>query len=68
MYFLGDHAGKRIYSDNAGEIAVAAEKMSGARNIHPHRPQSNGLCENRVKQIVQGTRCNILQSGFPHRF
>ena len=27
MYFLGDHAGKRIYSDNAGEISVAAEKM-----------------------------------------
>ena len=48
---------------------MAAEKM---RMVHatstPHRPQSNGLCENRVKQVVQGTRCNILQSGFPHRF
>ena len=69
MYFLGNHSGKRIYSDNAGEIAVAAERM---RMVHatstPHKPQSNGLCENRVKQVVQGTRCNVLQSGFPHRF
>ena len=34
-------------TDNAGEIAVAAEKM---RMVHatstPHRQQSNGLCEN----------------------
>ena len=21
-----------------------------------------------MKQVVQGTRCNVLQSGFPHRF
>ena len=69
MYFLGDHAGKRVFSDSAREISVAAEKMRMVRATStPHRPQSNGLCENRVKNVVQGMRCNILQSGFPHRF
>ena len=43
MYFLGNHAGKRIYSDNAREISVAAEKM---RMVHatstPHAHSRTG--------------------------
>ena len=66
MYFLGDHAGKRIYSDSAGEISVAAEKM---RMVHatstPHRPQSNGLCENRCSQLKSSFSC--VTSALAHR-
>ena len=67
-YFTNGN-GKSLFSDNAPELVKAAEGLGW---IHPtstpHRPEGNSMTERRVGIAVQGTRCNLAQSGLPHRF
>ena len=69
QYFLGDKRGEMLYSDGAEELRVSAERLGLVhRTSTPYRPQSNGRCEVRIRGVVQGTRCLLLQAGLPHRF
>ena len=60
---------KVVYSDNSGEIKSA---MTHLNILHatctPHVPQSNGVAENSVKRVKEGTRCLIVQSGLSHHW
>jgi hypothetical protein len=68
-YFMGENVGNKLYSDNSEELTKACREL---QLVHPtstpRRPESNGLCEARIRSVVQGTRCLLLQAGLPHRF
>ena len=58
-----------MFSDNAPELVKAAENLGWVHQTStPHRPEGNSLTERRVGIAVQGTRCNLVQSGLPHQF
>ena len=67
--FLGfKHELKAVYSDNAGEIIKAVKKLGGCEaTCTPHIPQTNGIAENSVRRVKEGTACMLYQSGLSHR-
>ena len=61
--------GKSLFSDNAPELVKAAESLGWIHATStPHRPEGNSLTERRIGVAVQGTRCNLVQSGLPHMY
>jgi hypothetical protein len=68
-YFLGEKVGNKLYSDNSEELTKACRELGLVHPTStPHRPESNGLCEVRIRSVVQGTRCLLLQAGLPHKY
>ena len=56
---------KHIYSDNSKEINAACTTLGWPRDpCLPHRPQTNGIAENAVKKVSEGTSCCMVQSRF----
>ena len=67
--FVGDSPIKRFYSDNADEL------ISAARHLHvPHEasqqgiPQTNGIIEREVQDMLTGTRTLLVAAGMPGYF
>ena len=55
---------KHIYSDNSKEIKAACEHFSLSHDTStPHRSETNGIAENAVRRVKEGTSCTLHQSG-----
>ena len=60
---------KLLYSDNSGELGLAIKLMGGIPDTcTPHVPQTNGIAENCVRKVKEGTACLLLQSGLSINF
>ena len=58
---------KQFYSDNFKSIQKAAKKMGWtAPTSTPGVPQTNGLAERKVRQVKEGGRTNLAQSGLSY--
>jgi len=56
---------KHIFSDNSGEIKKACEIMGYSQDTsRPHRSETNGMAERQVRNVVEGTKSTLVQSGF----
>jgi DNA (cytosine-5)-methyltransferase 1 len=56
---------KHLYSDNSKEIKAACKHLLLSHDTSiSHVPQSNGIAENAVKRVKEGTACTLTQSGF----
>ena len=66
LMFLGpDTKPKAYYSDNAAEIKASVVALGIPPSTStPHIPQTNGIAENCVRKVSEGTACLLLQSGF----
>ena len=54
---------KHIYSDNSKEINAACETLGWPKDPSiPRRPQTNGIAENAIKKVSEGTSCCMVQS------
>ena len=58
---------KMFYSDGAGELHKSATNIGFQHEPStPHRPQSNGVAENAVRRVLEGTRAVLFASGLSH--
>jgi hypothetical protein len=64
--FIGDSNVKRFYSDNADEIVVVAREL-----LVPHEasqqgmPETNGIIEREVQDMLSGARTSMFAAGLP---
>ena len=57
---------KSLWSDNAGELIAAAEKLLiNNPKSTPHESQRNAIIERRNRQILEGTRTLLDRAGVP---
>ena len=56
---------RHIYTDNSKEFKLAAAELEIDQDTcTPHRSETNGMAENAVKRVKEGTSCSLSQSGF----
>ena len=70
QHFLGPE-GKfgQFYSDAARELYAAAKAMGLNRDHSTQgRPQSNGVAENKVRKVLEGTRTLLDHAGLPPNY
>ena len=66
VYFIQGVAVKRFYSDNELGFVKAAKELKWRHDSSkPHDHQSNGLIENRVKDVKDGAWTLLYQAGMP---
>ena len=54
-----------MYTDNAGELVKAAEKLGWLHDTStPWRSETNGVIERAVRIVKEGVSCALVQSGF----
>ena len=64
--FIGDDKVKRFYSDNAEElIAAARELMIPHEASQQGMPETNGIIERKVQDMLCGTRTVMFAAGLP---
>ena len=57
---------QKFYSDSAPELVSAATKLGWTFDTStPGMPRTNAIAESKVKLIVNGSRCLLLQAGLP---
>ena len=67
--FIGDDHVKRIYSDNADELINAARFLGIPHEASQQgMPQTNGIIEREVQDMVSGTRTVLVAAGMPGYF
>ena len=55
---------KHIYVDNSDEIRAACEHFYLSHDISTaHRSETNGIAENAIRRVEEGTSCTMSQSG-----
>jgi len=58
-----------FYSDGAPEIIACAKAMKWHSDTStPGVPRNNSIAESKVKLVINGTRCLLLQAGLPSKF
>ena len=58
-----------IYSDGSGEIAEAALLLGIDHDDSvPGRPESNALCERRMRTVTEGAATLLATSGVPRKY
>ena len=66
--FLGNARIKTFYSDNA-RVIIKADEYLGLGGCHelsqPGMPQTNGIAERAVQEVLAGTRALLVQAGLP---
>ena len=66
MLVGADEKVKSFYTDAAPELIKAAKKLGWRHpTALPGRPQTNGIAERAVKQVLNGTRTVLKSSGLP---
>ena len=65
-HFTGPFAAVKLYySDNAPELIRAARECGWPKDTStPGVPENNGVAENAVKYVLNGTRTTLLHAGF----
>ena len=64
--FVGDSKMKRLYSDNADELIGAARNLGAPREASQQgMPQTNGIIEREVQDMLTGTRTLLVAAGLP---
>ena len=67
--FVGSSPLKMLYSDNSGEIREAAKDLGWLHDTSTdNRPQTNGVIERQNRNILEGLRATLYESGLEHRF
>ena len=67
--FVGDSPVKRFYSDNADELISAARHLKVAHEASQQGiPQTNGIIEREVQDMLTGTRTLLVAAGMPGYF
>ena len=60
---------KSFYSDSAPELMSCAKKMNWCADTStPGMPRTNSIAESKVKLVINGARCLLLQAGLPSKF
>ena len=55
---------KHIYSDNSDEIRAACKHLNLSHHTSTaHRSETNGIAENALRRVKEGTSCTLSQSG-----
>ena len=55
---------KRVYTDGSREFEHALEDLHLPHDVSaPYDPSSNGVAENSIRRLKEGTRCTLVQSG-----
>ena len=69
-HFIGPTDSVRsFYSDGAPELVKCAIEMKWFNDSsNPGKPQDNSIAENKVKLVLNGSRCLLLQAGLPNKF
>ena len=71
QHFLGNARVKTFYSDDAREIIKAVQDLGfgGHHELsQPGMPQTNGIAERAVQEVLSGTRTLLVQAGLPGYF
>ena len=64
--FIGDEPVKRLYSDNVDELISAARYLNIAHEASQQGiPQTNGIIERDVQDMLTGTRTLLVAVGLP---
>ena len=67
--FIGDAKVKRFYSDNADELVVAARELAIPHEASQQgMPETNGIIEREVQDMLGGTRTIMVAAGLPGYF
>ena len=68
--FLGPGVSPGIpLSGNSGELAKALQSLQLLHSTStPHVPQTNGVVENSIRRVKEGTACLLLQAGLSHEW
>ena len=67
--FQGPDTVVYFYSDNAPELINASKEMKWAHDpALPYRPETDGVAENKVKDVVNGARTLLQQAGLPEKW
>ena len=67
--YIGDAKGKRFYSDNADELVAAARELSIPHEASQQgMPETNGIIEREVQDMLGGTRTIMFAAGLPGYF
>ena len=62
--YLGKVWPGRVYTDGSKEFELALRSLGCPHDTSsPYRPQSNGVAEQSVRRLKDGTRCALYQSG-----
>ena len=63
--FLGPNVNpKYVYTDGSAEFEGAMSELGFSHDTStPHRPSTNGIAENAIKKVKEGTSCALWQSG-----
>ena len=69
QHCIGDSHVKRFYSDNADELVNAARFLNVPHETSQQgMPQTNGIIEREVQDLVAGTRTLLVAAGLPGYF
>ena len=59
----------RIYTDDSAELKRAVKDLDIPSTVHdrstPGMPQTNGIAENQVRRVINGTRVLLASAGLP---
>ena len=68
-YYLGSDSMKTFYSDGSRELAAVGRELAEIHQTSPpYRSQGNSITERGIRTMLEGTRCNLVGAGLPHRF
>ena len=66
--FAGSINPKLFYSDNGLELVKAAAELQWRHDTATdHRPATNGVIERQNRNVLEGTRASLYESGLEHR-
>ena len=68
--FLGpQQKAEHVYSDNSHEIRIACEELGFSHDTStPHRSETNGIAENAVKKVKEGSSCALAKAGMSEQW
>ena len=66
LHFVGKDDVEIIYTDNAPELKAAIRELGYRHQTSvEYVDRSKSFVEREIRQMLEGTRTNLLQAGFP---